>query len=175
MLIITPQAISLNNPIPTYTHICIYNASLDIEVMECLHRPINVRRSVIKTANLGMKFKPSDDVIPTSSDVTMTTSSELMIATTEGEDHDNIVTMDTAIKESSSEATVTMETSDELTKKGLTGSHGNTTTRTQTDNSELSYAGSVTITTAQPANNIIGHTGYLTFATLGPTITTPPH
>ena len=130
--------------------------------MECIHRPINVRKSIIKTANLGLRHKPPE--------ATPTTSNN----------HDNSsVAMDIVMEGTSSEA-VTKETSDEVTtqhddtvtvSKGVTGCHGDTTTRTYTmDNSELSYAGSITMTTAQPATNITGHTGYLTFATLGPGI-----
>lgn len=132
----------------------------DVEVMECIHRPINVRHSVIKTANLGLK-RPS----PTSS---------VDMATTTGGSDNVSVTMDTVTEGTHSKA-VTKETNDTVTvKKDSTGCQGNSTgcqddfTR-KMNNSELSYAGSVTMTTAQPTTNITGHTGYLTFATLSPT------
>jgi len=121
--------------------------------MECIHRPINVRQSVIKTANLGIKSKP------TCTDSTTTRDS---------------VAMDTAMmKGTSSEVVSSNEVvmDDEVTvsdiKKEVTGDrHGNTTRTCTMDNTELCYTGSVTMTTAQPSANIVGHTGYLTFATL---------
>ena len=129
--------------------------------MECIHRPINVRHSIIKIANLGLKHNAT----PTSSMHTPTTA---------GSSDNSSVAMDTVTEGTSSEM-VTKETSDDITntvtasKESTTGRQGNSTIRTQTmDNPELSYAGSVTITTGQPATNITGHTGYLTFATLGP-------
>ena len=121
--------------------------------MECIHRPINVRHSVIKTANLGLK-RPS----PTSS---------VDMATTTGGSDDVSVTMDTVTEGTHSKA-VTKETNDTMTvKKDSTGCQDDFTRKM--NNSELSYAGSVTMTTAQPTTNITGHTGYLTFATLSPT------
>ena len=146
--------------------VMVYITPLDIEVMECIHRPINVRRSIIKTANLGLRHKPSDDV----------TSTPSMSIVPGGDD--SSVAIDTAVtEETSSEAVtketnkaVTMETSNnsttytETVNKDVTGCHGNITM----NNPELSYVGSVTMTTAQPATNITGHTGYLTFATLSP-------
>lgn len=135
--------------------------------MECIHRPINVRRSVIKTANLGLKHKPPDDATPTPS-----------VSTVPGRDNSSVA-MDTVTKETFSES-VTMETSKAVTtdtsnvvithtvtaSKDVTSCPGNNTSTM--DNPELSHPGSVTMTTAQPATNITGHTGYLTFATLGP-------
>ena len=145
--------------------------------MECIHRPINVRRSIIKTANLGLKHK-SPDATPTTGVSTVPG----------GDDHTSSVAMNTVMEGTSSEAitketseivtketseAVTMETGDDevttqhtvTVNKDVTSCHGRTHSM---DNPELSYAGSVTITTAQPATNITGHTGYLTFATLGP-------
>ena len=141
--------------------------------MECVHRPINVRRSIIKTANLGLR--PSD-ATPTTAGVAMDTVTEEKSSDTVNKQTSEAVTKET-------DKTVTKETSDEVTdtetiikdatgcqdNATATGCQGDTIIRTYTtDNSELSYAGSVTITTAQPAANITGHTGYLTFATLGP-------
>ena len=120
--------------------------------MESIHRPINVRYSIIKTANLGLKHKPT--TVATSN-----TSSEPTI--TGGND---TVTMDT-VGEGVTNETISMDTSDMVKTSG--GCHSNTTTST-TENPDLNYAGSVTMTTAQPATNITGHTGYLTFATLSP-------
>ena len=99
------------------------------------------------------------------------------IPTTAGGSDDSSVTMDTVTEGTSSEM-VTKETSDDITdtvtasKESTTGRQGNSTIRTQTmDNPELSYAGSVTITTAQLATNITSHTGYLTFASSAPQVT----
>ena len=144
---------------PVVTMVMVYITPLDIEVMECIHRPINVRRSVIKTANLGLRHKPSDHV----------TSTPSMSIVPGGDD--SSVAIDTAVTEETSSEAVTKETSNnsttytETVNKDVTGCHGNITTM---NNPELSYVGSVTMTTAQPAANITGHTGYLTFATLSP-------
>ena len=128
-----------------------YLLYIDIEVMESIHRPINVRHSVIKTANLGLKHKPT--TVATSNTATPTDGE----ATTAG--GSDTVTMDTTVEGMSNEP-VTMETGD---KTAATGCQGNIKS---TDSADLKYAGLVTITTAQPATNITGHTGYLTFATL---------
>ena len=117
--------------------------------MESIHRPINVRHSIIKTANLGLKYKPT--TFATSNSVTPTCG-ELTTAS-------DTVTMDTTV-DGVYEESVTMETGD---KAAATGRQGNTAM----DSPDLNHAGSVTMTTAQPATNITGHTGYLTFATLG--------
>ena len=121
--------------------------------MESIHRPINVRHSIIKTANLGLKHKPT--TVATSNSATPTCDE---LTTAGGSD---TVTMDTTVDGVYNEP-VTMETGD----KAATGRQGNTATKAM-DNPDLQHAGSVTITTAQPATNITGHTGYLTFATLG--------
>lgn len=147
--------------------------------MECLHRPINVRHSVIKTANLGLRHKTSATTTATSDDNATPTISEFTPTTAGGSD----VTMDTVVEKTPSEAAVTMETSDNVddtitVNEEATGGKGNNTTTGCQGNStiripimnnpELYHAGSVTMTTAQPATNIVGHTGYLTFATLSP-------
>ena len=132
-------------------------------MLECIHRPINIRQTVIKTANLGLRHKPLD--------ATPTTAG--------GSDHNNSVTMDTLMEENSSEvvpkesgnATVTKETNEAAVTKETDKIITSETRTTKTNNSELSYTGSVTMMTAQPAANISGHTGYLTFASLRPRVT----
>ena len=135
-----------------YSHIV---SLLDIEVMECTHRPINVRESVIKTANLGLKRQLTQPT-PTSS-ITMVTDTA-----TAGDS--STIAMDTEMEGRCSEVV-----GDVKNAVDVSGSHGNTMRTHTVDNpDELNYPGSVTMTTAQPANNIVGHTGYLTFATLPP-------
>ena len=153
-----------------------YIIPLDIEVMECIHRPINVRRSVIKTANLGLRHKLPDDATPTPSVSTVPGGDDsVVMATVTEETSCEAVTKTTSesVTTETSEA-VTTEANNEVTvhtvtaNKDVTSCHGNITRSSTMDNPELSHAGSVTMTTAQPATNITGHTGYLTFATLGP-------
>ncbi|XP_065893649.1 tRNA (adenine(58)-N(1))-methyltransferase catalytic subunit TRMT61A-like [Dysidea avara] len=206
----------------------------DIEVMECVHRPINVRQSNIKTANLGLRHvHPVCKTSSTSAGPVSTTSSGLVNpvsipSSTNAEPVSpvslNSLTSTGPVSATSSACTIPVSTSSsastgldnpvctgtssnaelvypvsmtsstriELVESGTTDhasedtmtpnnmipatiatttsststTVNNTTTSSATNH--LYYPGQVTITTAQPATNITGHTGYLTFATLNP-------